>query len=434
MTGFYATNLDMKAQAPTYTLLAPWNEKKDIFSNLNFLFTLFVSASLLISIKLCSWAIALLFVNWIWGKGYQGLGRIIKEQKEGFLLPTFFLLHVIGLLYSANLTYGGSDIERKLSLLLIPLVLLSRPLSSLQKDVSLAFFTCFALLLASIGLVRGLIHYDVIASTHGPEHLVTHFTDMHRVYFSIYLLFAYFATIYLFIKHKQHLPRLYKLLPYVAVISIALFIFIMASRMVMILFIASTIMLLFYFIVIQKKQYTIAIAVFAVVAIILGIVFTQVEYLHRFMHQLTEKLDAGQTEDMNSVNIRVVKYKCAIQGIEKHGLWGVGTGDIQDTLNHLYKINHFHKGYEVNMDAHNQYFQTTLAQGIPGLLLLLAFLFFNLRKGWKEQNYLLLALLLLFTLCSLSESLLTTQKGVVFLALFFPLLYYSSSRNTTLPL
>lgn len=413
----------------TTTVLGPWKEKEGIFSNLNFLLALFVSASLLISIKLCSWAIALLFINWIWGKGYQGLGSTIRQQKEGFLLPAFFLLHVIGLLYSANLTYGGSDIERKLSLLLLPLVLLSRPLSDSQKDFSFAFFTCFALLLASIGLVRGLLHYDVIASTHGPEHLVTHFTDMHRVYFSIYLLFAYFGTIYLYIKYQKHLSSLHKLLTFVAVGAIALFIFIMASRMVMILFILSTVLLLFYFIVIQQKQYTIAIVVFTIGAIVLGVVFTQVEYLHTFMHQLTEKLDAGQTEDVNSVNIRVVKYKCAIQGIEKHGIWGVGTGDIQDTLNYLYKINHFHKGYEVNMDAHNQYFQTVLAQGIPGLLLLLAFLFFNLRKGWKEHNYPLLALLSLFTLCCISESLLTTQKGVVFLALFFPLTYYSSSKT-----
>jgi O-antigen ligase len=415
------------------TLFVPWKGWVSISANLHFVLTVMATLLLIVDVKLCSIAIALLFINWLSGQGYKHLVQRYKEAKEGFLLPLFFLLHVIGLLYSSNLHYGFSDIERKLSLLVLPLVLLARPLSISQRDFLIVFFTFFAIVLSTIGLARGLYHYDVIANERGPEHLVTNFADIHRVYFSMYLLFCYLALFYI---HRAYLLGSSKFgwLTWFGAALLILFLFIMASRMMLILLILSSVMMLVYFMVVKNKQYVKALGFCLVGLAVLVLVYTQVSHVRTFMGQLTQKLDAGQTEDVNSVNIRVVKYKCAIQGIEANWFWGVGTGDIQDTLNALYLKNGFHKGYEVNMDAHNQYLQTWLAQGLVGLVLLLAFLFFNLKKGIKERNYLLLFVLCIFTICNLSESLLTTQKGVVFLALFFPLTFYSNKALTEMGL
>lgn len=408
------------------SLLLPWSDRASISSNLHFIFSVLVAFLLIVDIKLCSIATALLFLNWFYGKGYLQLIHSIKKEWTGFLLVFFFLLHVVGLLYSQNLKYGFSDIERKLSLLIIPLVLLSKPLTISQRDFSIMAFISFALLLSCIGLVRGLCHYQDIASNHGPEHLITHFADIHRVYFSMYLLFCYLALFYLQSAYAWKGMKTGAWI-WAAAFLLILFVFIMASRMMLILMIVSSAMLLFYFTVIKNKQYIKALVFCVVGLVLLSVVYMKVGYVRNFMGQLTEKLDAGQTEEVNSVNIRVVKYRCALQGIEQNWLWGVGTGDIQDVLNALYLKNGFHKGYEVNMDAHNQYLQTWLAQGLPGLLLLLAFLFLNFKKGIAERNYLVLFVLCIFTVCSLSESLLTTQKGVVFFALFFPLTYYSNA-------
>lgn len=407
------------------SLLLPWNGKGNVASNLHFLLVIAVACSLLVNVQLCSLFTILLFVNWVVAGEYEGLTAKANASKEGFLLIVFFLLHVVGLFYSSNLKYGFSDVERKLSLLLIPLVVLTKPLSIRKRDCTIAIFTLFAIFLSLVGVARGYFNYEAIANTRGPEHLVTHFVDMHRVYFSMYLLFCFLSVFYLRKAYQLDKHSVWNWISILCAALLTAFIFIMASRMVIILLVLSCTIMIFYFTIVKKREYIKAAFLLGLGMLVMCIIYSQVGYVRSFMTQLTEKLDQGQTEDMNSVNVRVVKYKCAIQGIEKNWLTGVGTGDIQDTLNHLYLENDFHLGYQVNMDAHNQYLQTWLAQGLPGLILLLSFIIINLRKGILERNYLLVFVLVIFAICSLSESLLTTQKGIVYLSLFFPLTYFS---------
>lgn len=74
----------------------------------------------------------------------------LKKNKFFILLTVFFLFHAIALIWSDNLDYGLNDLRRKLSLLAVPIIVLSKPIS-LSKSYKLISF-CFvsALLVTSI--------------------------------------------------------------------------------------------------------------------------------------------------------------------------------------------------------------------------------------------------------------------------------------------
>jgi len=65
-------------------------------------------------------------------------------------------------------------------------------------------------------------------------------------------------------------------------------------------------------------------------------------------------------------------------------------------------------------NAHNEYLQITLANGIPGLLILLSCIFYpllNYRKKFSGNIYFLF--LLLFAVVAITESILEVNKGII---------------------
>ncbi|MBC7390063.1 MAG: O-antigen ligase family protein, partial [Opitutaceae bacterium] len=356
----------------------------------------------------------------------------LGNHKIGLLIILFFILHLVGLLYTADKSAGLFDIEKKLSLLIIPLILFSSPLTLYQRDFILASFILFCVFLALIGLGYGIIHYKEVVSSKGPEHLVTYISSIHRVYFSIYLLFGYFLVFYFYRKFRLGYIPVLKWTSLGFAGLLAFLIIIMASRAVLILLIMTTAVIIFYFVVIKRKQYLKAGILSGLGVLVLILVYTQVGYVRKIVNDLTQDLDKGKTVNVTSVNLRVEKYKCAIQAIKSNWLVGVGTGDVQATLDSYYHLNNFYEGYKYSLDAHNQYLQTWIGLGLPGILLFLSLLILSLITGVKELNYVLIYFIVLFSVCCLSESLLTTQKGIIFFALFYPLIISNRSNLAAL--
>jgi O-antigen ligase len=120
---------------------------------------------------------------------------------------------------------------------------------------------------------------------------------------------------------------------------------------------------------------------------------------------------------------RIMLWKSAMRILREHPLCGVGTGDVKQAFLKDYTLTGNTTGQEANLNAHNQYLQTSVALGLTGLLILvLTFLFpfiLALRKGaWMYGAFLLLvAFNLLF------ESMLERQAGVMFYAFFNMVLF-----------
>ena len=105
-------------------------------------------------------------------------------------------------------------------------------------------------------------------------------------------------------------------------------------------------------------------------------------------------------------------------------IFGYGEGFSGVELNKLYK----NKGYEQlenkNLNSHNQFLQCFLDHGLIGGCTIIFFTIIMLSKSLKTKDYLYSLFLILITINFLTESILETQSGVVFFAVFNTLFFF----------
>jgi len=88
-----------------------------------------------------SLAQALLAINWVVEGNYITKFKSFIRNKPAMVLCSFYIMHLLGLLYSTNFSYGAEDINKKLPLLLFPVVLsTTAPLLQKEKRMVLLIF------------------------------------------------------------------------------------------------------------------------------------------------------------------------------------------------------------------------------------------------------------------------------------------------------
>lgn len=134
----------------------------------------------------------------------------------------------------------------------------------------------------------------------------------------------------------------------------------------------------------------------------------------RFQEAINHNNQYGLEQVGGGTSFRLAKWESVQRLWEKMPVQGYGIGDVQKQLNGQYEADH-HPQLR-NYNAHNQYFQTALGLGVPGLILLVILLFYPLFP--KPPGFFALSFCLLFALCIFTESMLEVQKGVLFFSFF----------------
>jgi len=141
---------------------------------------------------------------------------------------------------------------------------------------------------------------------------------------------------------------------------------------------------------------------------------------------------------INGLEFRLLQWQLVPGILREHKKWirGMTPGDAQQALDRGYRHRNMYTGDPVRKDSgflgyntHNQFLESLLRHGIPGLLLFgMTWLGgWMLLKRKKERGYTTIVLLLL--LYAWLEALLQTQYGLV-LYLFFPLFLFAGSMST----
>ena len=111
-------------------------------------------------------------------------------------------------------------------------------------------------------------------------------------------------------------------------------------------------------------------------------------------------------------------------------LFGSGSGDVKDVVVEAYGANGCTDLQEIGFNLHNQYFQTLVALGIIGLLLLasiFAFPLFGVR--FDVASSAALAFLFIVAINLLFESMLERIAGIMFFAFFYGLFFCVKPRS-----
>jgi hypothetical protein len=99
-----------------------------------------------------------------------------------------------------------------------------------------------------------------------------------------------------------------------------------------------------------------------------------------------------------------------------------------------YQVRAMTGAQEKKLNAHSQLFQTTIAIGIPGLILLLLLFALPIVWGIRRQFGFLVLFACLFFVNMIPESMFQLQAGVTFFSFFYSLFLFSIDRRCLSPM
>lgn len=342
------------------------------------------------------------------------------KNKTGLLGISFFLLSVLSLTYTDNWSSGTFDVESKLSFIIFPLVLSSSVYYYSHLIIKRIFLSFISGLIISSIYCLSVGFYRIIALDAPFQYLT--YTDlsvfMHPSYFSMYLSMGLLFTYYIW---KNSTKQIYRTSIYCALIALffATMIVLLSSK-------TGIIVLLLLLLLIAndmvKKKLRLLLAVVLLVSIFAGVFFTNPRF-KSMREQLTAMFKTEQYEKVESNALRVILWENALELIGSNWFKGVSAGDLKYDLTEKSGIvSYDDNGNRIYFNAHNQWIETFLANGIVGFLIIFLWFFVPLRESTGRFRTMLIGAFLILFINGFFESIFNKQEGIIFAVLIWTLL------------
>ena len=348
-------------------------------------------------------------------------GKSMKALK--WLIPIFLFvaLMAISILYSDDWQYGLKLIERKLSLILFPIFIatLAPDKKTIKQSLYAFVFSCLIACLAShTAVVYKLIDsgdewFNIFNKNYSYQNL-TAFTGLHTSYFGLYLIFASGILMVHLSQHKKYRLAIVLLLSY-----FLFFTFHLSARTPIF---TMYLLIVFYSIFHQYKKGRLwkGIGVFVLInVLIVSLLYSVRVTRYRFQQVFGFTYHNGTTANDGAHKLNL--WGAAIAANNAF-LFGEGIGDAKNKIIDSLEERGLHKEHKKQLNAHNQYIETYVANGLVGLLLYLFLCLALLRYFIRQNNPYGVILILAFMCCSFTESMLERNKGIVFISYFSMLL------------
>jgi O-antigen ligase len=396
--------------------------RKELHNNIYFGASLLIAFSLPIYIYIVPFFIVILFLNWIAEGNFKEKFLFLKS-KFLLLFISYYLLYLIGMIWTNNSNSGWFDLRIKLPILAFPLIASRlRDIIDTKKMPKILY-----------SFVAGCFFATVICLSHACYmwfiYNENHYTYtklsvvLHPSYMSMYILLSVVILLYGFFKNTwQNNKRIFVM---ILIIWFWFFIILLQSKAGIL--IASFMFLVFAIILfVVYKKYLQIIIPFLVIAgsyyCVNHFVFasgnSRIESAKNSI--LNAKIDTSTVE---SNQARILVWKASGEIIKSNFLYGVGTGDIKDELDKMYIKMNMTGIFEEHLNAHNQYLQSALGLGILGIINIILIFLLPFIYSIKEKNYLYAFFLIIVGLNLFVESMFETQAGVMFYA-FFNILFF----------
>jgi len=398
------------------------------------------------SVTLTNYAIGLATITGLLSTNISEKINRIKQNKEVALFFILYLLYIIGLLYSSNITLGLKSIEQKLVLFVIPLITASSfALQDHQRDWALrAFvysnalfiFTCIVLNVVDISGGPPYTHINFDPFT------LSKFNELHPGVEPIWMQFSYiaftspilstpaFISIYLSLSvfilfYLQPFKLKYLLIGWFSVIILLL-----ASRVGILILLSIGLPILF--LDLYKRKFPLMYSALSIAFLIFLFALILLFPVTRFRvieEPLQTSIDLPtDARDWNSINLRFLEWKSGLEGIKSYGASGTGTGDALQVLDAYY--NQVDLGiFDHQYLSHNQFIETSLEIGLAGFIALLLCLAIPFMRALKTKNVLLMSVVIMTCLACFSTSYFERARGLTFYVSFVSLFMFTKSNE-----
>jgi O-antigen ligase len=336
----------------------------------------------------------------------------------------FYVIHIVGLLYTENWSYAVKDLTMKLSFVILPLVLFYANVTVNRAAILRAFLIGLAV---SCGVAFIYAMYKSLINredNHWAYFTESYFSySMHRSYFATYLAAGAFIALRQFFERRDTFSLSFFLLLTLSTILT----FSKAGILLLVLFVA---LLMFYELSKRVSRKAGVLAFTVVLLMFLAIVFSVPTLRMRFEKMITASTSVQTTnnESSESSSARVIMWATSWKLVLESPWVGVGTGDVSDALDHKNRELRNTGVAGKSLNSHNQFLNTAVQLGLIGLIPLFMIFLTSVRKAVQQSdvNFLMIAVLLGSTM--LFESFLETQAGIIPVTLLLLLF-----RQTSVP-
>ncbi len=342
----------------------------------------------------------------------------VKKNKVVLAVLGFYLLHIVGLLWTEDMQWGLHILKKETKFLLLPIIMLF-----VRRDHIRYYIYAFLAAMTLSELLSYGVWFEVIpefkrATIGNPTPFMSHISYNPFLTIAIYLL----SINLLF---DVNLEKKQKIIYVFFIASMTINMFITGGRAGQVMYFAMLVILLFQYFHKQKIK-----------ALLLSIVILPLIF---FISYNTSKLFKVRVDFAIEQTLNYKKYYDSSAGIrlnyainsweiiKDNPLIGVGTGDFKSSYAVVNKINT--PMIVVPSHPHNMYALILVQLGFLGLISLLSILYFQIKNTYHNENFMLkylgFALPILFSIIMLSDSyLLGHYTGMLFI--FFSAFLYKN--------
>jgi O-antigen ligase len=351
-----------------------------------------------------------------------------------WLLPLFYLLHLLSFTYTQNKELGLLDLEVKLSFLILPLIYYGKKINfSTQQFYLIIDAFCISTAIAVITCFAHSIYLWMQGETVSSAFFGNNFSFfMHLSYFAAY---CNLALLFLLIRTRNTIKSSLSKHSVLLIIGIVLYtvgVFLSASRTGIVSWVLVIIPSLLYLTFTLKAVRLPLLLVGFSLAFFLFILQKQEDniVLKKFTTYITQLQQPTEDSSGEKASFkRDLIWKNSLELIKDNYLIGVGSGDVRDELVNYYEKNNLSFFIYKRYNTHNQFLQAFAAIGVLGFVIMLLLIPGIIIQGIMYKKSLLLAFGAVFLLLSLSESIFEVQAGVVGFCFFFCVLLSKAHQH-----
>ncbi|HET8962470.1 MAG TPA: O-antigen ligase family protein [Chitinophagales bacterium] len=349
-----------------------------------------------------------------------------NRRSEMLLWCLLFLAFLPGFFIANNPLIAWEDVSGKLYLFAIPLLFffLKPPDEKLfHRMLGLFVFSCFAFIIISV--VIAIYNFLVHGVSHFFYKELVSFTTMHPSYIGMYINFAIVITGIYFFRNNFQFYKKQKIFYLIALSIMFVYLLLLTAKTAILIGFAS---LIFMFVYWGKQQGKLKLAItYLILALLL---LSAIALANKDIRTRVGMLfNYKEVNYDNSVLSRQYQWLSAWQLINDSNWQGVGADVSTDKLVEYYAKNNFQKGVDERYNTHNQYLQQAVDGGWSALLMFCIALAALLHVAFWSRRYILFFFLLILSISILTECMFETLSGIIFFALFGPLLIWEKPLN-----
>jgi O-antigen ligase len=359
--------------------------------------------------------------------------KLFFSSKKALAFISLYFFYIVGMVYTQDVLHGLRDLETKFTLLLFPFIYATSENINKIKSFNIFKYLAYGCAVAAfIGLSKSSysFFYELYARSNNiilesypyTNYFFSAYVSLflHTGYFALYINVSIAFLFYHVLIHPNEINHKTKKIFISFLIFLSIYNVLLLSKIGLITMIA---IYIFIFLIWAKERLNFLklTGITMLLILFVSIIIFALPKVRLNFENVIETTFSKNERELDSEDgsaSRLVAWKTAFDLVKKHFLIGVGTGDVKQTLTLEYQKRAYWNAYEIKLNSHNQFLQTTLAIGIAGLFSLLLFVFINFRNAYKNKNIIHLIFISAVCMQFMVEASLETQAGVIFISFF----------------